>query len=282
MIRDRRLQVAAAVGLVLVLATGASDFVVGSFWERHGMLTSLVANLIVVGVTVAVFNQVVERRDRRRWSLLAQTVLFALIQTARATWTTMLDVLELADVESGSVESLVEGKEVALDTTRVSRAAEELVHDEERRARLQRVSGGLSNHASDVIAKWSPVMINAGPYAEVLDRHVELAARLEWLNNVLTHNEPPEGQSRADRTLTRSAVATEHAEQLGTDEWLHDQILAIVTLATKLDYEAREYAYAIAPLSWWSQRTAGLAGNEAPPEPLSEELPAGGGDTSAH
>lgn len=282
MIKDRRLQVAAAAGLVLVLAAGASDFVVGSFWERHGMLTSLVANLIVVGVTVAVFDQVVEGRDRRRWSLLAQTVLFALIQSARATWTTMLDVLELADVQSGSVESLIEGKEVALDATRVSQAAEKLVHDEERRARLLRASGRLSNHASDVIAKWSPVMINAGPYAEMLDRHVELATRLEWLNNVLTHNEPPEGQSRADRTLTRSAVATEHAEQLGTDEWLHDQILAIVTLATKLDYESREYAYAIAPLSWWSERTAGLAGNDAPPEPLSAELPAGGGDTSAH
>jgi hypothetical protein len=281
MIKDRRLQVAAAVGFVLVLAAGASDLVVGSFWERHGMLTSLVANLIVVGVTVAVVNQVVEGRDRRRWSLLAQTVLFALIQSARATWTTMLEVLELADVESGSVESLVEGKEVALDATRVSRAADELVHDEERRARLQRVSGGLSNYASDVIAKWSPVMINSGPYAEVLDRHVELAVRLEWLSNVLTHNEPPEGQSRADRTLTRSAVATEHAERLGTDEWLHDQILAIVTLATKLDYEAREYAYAIAPLSWWSERTAGLAGNEAPPEPLSAELPADSEDTPA-
>ena len=273
MIKDRRLQLAAAVGLLLVLAAGASDFVVGSFWERHGMLTSLVANLIVVGVTVAVFNQVVAGRDRRRWNLLAQSVLFALIQTARATWTTMLDVLELADVESGSVESLIEGKEVALDVARVSQAAEELVHDEARRARLQRASGGLSSHASDVIAKWSPVMINAGPYAEMLDRHVELAARLEWLSNVLTHNEPPQGQSRADRTLTRSAVATEHAEQLGTDEWLHDQILAIVTLATKLDYEAREYAYAIAPLSWWSERTAGLAGNEAPPAPLSAELP---------
>jgi hypothetical protein len=282
MIRDRRLQIAAAAGLVLVLATGASDFVVGSFWEHHGMLTSLVANLIVVGVTVAVFNQVVEGRDRRRWSLLAQTVLFALIQSARATWTTMLEVLELADVQSGSVESLIEGKEVALDATRVSQAAEKLVHDEERRAQLLRASGGLSNHASDVIAKWSPVMINAGPYAEMLDRHVELATRLEWLNNVLTHNEPPEGQSRADRTLTRSAVGTEYADQLGTDEWLHDQILAIVTLATKLDYESREYAYAIAPLSWWSERTAGLAGNEAPPEPLSAELPAGGGDTSAH
>src|ERR1700677_5195750 len=136
MIGDRRLQVAGALGLALILAAAPSDFLLGSFWERHGMLTSLVANLIVVGVTVAVFNQVVEGRDRRRWSLLAQTVLFALIQSARATWTTMLDVLELADVQSGSVESLIEGKEVALDATRVSQAAEKLVHDGGGRSRL--------------------------------------------------------------------------------------------------------------------------------------------------
>jgi len=273
MIGDRRLQLAGALGLALILAAGASDFLLGSFWERHGLLTSLVANLIVVGVTVAVFNQVVEGRDRRRWNLLAQSVLFALIQSARATWTGMLDVLELADVQSGSVDSLIAGKDVALDLDRVSRAADELLQDDERRARLQRMSVGLSAHASDVIAKWAPVMVSARPYAAVLDRHVELAARLEWLSNVLAHNEPPDDQSVRDRTLTRSNVATEHADQLGSDEWLHDQLLAIITLATKLDYEARAHAFSIAPLSWWAERTAGLSGNESPPAPLSEELP---------
>jgi hypothetical protein len=273
MIGDRRLQLAAAAGLALVLVSAASDFLLGAFWEHHGLLTSLVANLVVVGVTVVVVNQVVEGRDRRRWNLLAQSVLFALIQSSRATWTGMLDVLELADVQSGSVESLIEGKDVALDSARVSRAADALLRDEERRARLQKLSVGLSSHASEVIAKWAPVMVSARPYAAVLDSHVELAGRLEWLSNVITHNEPPDDQSLRDRRLTLSSIATEHAEQLGTDEWLHDQILAIVTLATKLDYEARAYAYSIAPLSWWAERTAGLAGNESPPPPLSEELP---------
>jgi hypothetical protein len=47
--------------------------------------------------------------------------------------------------------------------------------------------------------------------------------------------------------------------------------LADVQLATQLDYEAREDAYAIVPLSWWAQRTAGLAGNESPPAPLSKD-----------
>jgi hypothetical protein len=271
MIGDRRLQLAAAIGLALILAAGASDFLLGTFWERHALLTSLVANLLIVGVTVVVVNQVVEGRDRRRWNLLAQNVLFALIQSARATWTGMLEVLELVNVESGSVESLVEAKDIALDGNRVSQAADELLSDDERRARLQRMSVGLAAHASEVIAKWAPVMVGAKPYAEVLDRHVELAARLEWLSNVLTYNEPPEGQSVRERTLTRSSVASEYADQLGTDEWLHDQILAVIALATELDYEAREHAHSIVPLSWWAERTASLSGNEDPPAPLSKD-----------
>ncbi len=268
---ERRLLLAAAAGIGLILAAAASDFVVGSFWERHGMLTSLLANLIVVGVTVAVVNQVLDGRDRRRWNLLAQTVLFALIQSARATWTGMLEVLELVEVHSGSVESLLEASEVALDTARVARAADALLGDEERRASLQRLTVALSDHASEVIAKWAPVMVSAKPYAEVLDRHVELAARLGWLSDVLAYNEPPEGQSPRERALARSSVASEHAERLGTDAWMHDQILATIALATALDYEAREDAYAIVPLEWWAQRTAGLAGNESPPAPLSKD-----------
>jgi hypothetical protein len=271
MLADRRLLLAATVGLALIVAAGASDFLLGSFWERHGLLTSLVANLLVVGVTVAVINQVVEGRDRRRWSLLAQTVLFALIQSARATWTGMLEVLELTDVKSGSVQSLIEAKDVALDTSRVGRAADALIADEQRRARLRAATAALGTHASDVIAKWAPVMVGARPYVEVLDRHAELAARLVWLSDVLAYNEPPPDQSQGQRTLTRSSVASEHADQLGTDEWLHDQIVAVVALATELDYEAREDAYSIVPLSWWAQRTAGLAGNESPPAPLSKD-----------
>jgi hypothetical protein len=262
-IEDRRLRLAGAIGLALIAAAVVSDFLVGTFWERHALLTSLVANILVVAVTVIVVNEVVERRDRQRWNLLAQSVLFALIQSARATWTAMVEVLKLAEVESGAVEPLLAAAEVARDSARVSKAAKELLEDPERRGHLQKVTVALSQHSSEVISKWASVMVSARPYAEVLDRHVELSARLEWLSSVLTHNEPPEGQSRRERNLTRSSVASEHAEEFGSDEWLHDQILAVVMLATELDYESREHAYSIVPLSWWAQRTEGLAAEEA-------------------
>jgi hypothetical protein len=261
--RERRLVLAACVGLALVLAAGASDFVVGSFWSRHALLTSLVANVLVVAITLVVINEFVERRDRRRWNLLAQSVLLALTQSARATWTGLVEVLRLGEVHSGAVQPLLEGASVARDSERVSRAISELLADEQRRSVLQRVTVTLADHTSEVIARWASVMVSASPYAAVLDRHVELAARLEWLGSVLTHNEPPEGQSRRDQALLRSSVATEHAEEWGGEAWLHDQLLAVINLATELDYRSRELAYEIVPLSWWAERTAGLAGPEA-------------------
>lgn len=276
MLVDRRFTLAAIAGSALILAAIASDFLTASFWERHALLTSLVANLLVVAVTVVLVNELLERRDRRRWNLLAQTVLFALVQSARATWTGLVEVLGLAEVESGAVEPLRSAAGVARDSERVSRAARELLADPERRASLQRICVALSDHTSEVIARWAPVMVSAGPYAEVFDRHVELASRLEWLSSVLAHNEPVPGRSTHEQALTRSSVATEHAEELGNDDWLHDQLLAVARLATDLDHESRESAYSLVPLSWWAERTAGLAGNEATPvtsEHPDDELP---------
>jgi hypothetical protein len=262
MSQQHRLVLAASVGLALMLAASVSDFVIGSFWERHALLTSLLANLLVVAITVIVVNEIVERRDRRRWNLLAQSVLFALTQSARATWSGLVEVLRLGEVRSGAVEPLLEGAALARDTGRESEAIRELLGDDERRAVLQRVTVAQAEYASEVIARWASVMVNASPYAAVLNRHVELAGRLEWLSSVLTHNEPPAGQSGRDRVLVRSNVASEHAEEFGDDEWLHDQILAVINLATELDYRSRELAYSIVPLSWWATRTAGLAGKE--------------------
>ena len=94
MTSDRRFALAASAGLALILAAAVSDFLAGTFWERHALLASLVANLLVVAVTVVVVNELLERRDRRRWNLLAQSVLFALLQSARATWTGLVEELD--------------------------------------------------------------------------------------------------------------------------------------------------------------------------------------------
>ena len=42
----------------------------------------------------------------------------------------------------------------------------------------------------------------------------------------------------------------------------------LLALATELDYQSREQAYSIVPMSWWSERTAGLTGSDSVLTPL--------------
>jgi hypothetical protein len=113
----RRLVIAAALGLV-VLAHAAS------FWGSHAMLTSLIASLLVLAVTVVVLNELLARRDRRRWSVLAQHVLFQ----GRVDW--ISDVL--AHNEPNEGRSLVRRKLVrsSLAAEHVAILEPDSVHDQ--------------------------------------------------------------------------------------------------------------------------------------------------------
>ena len=252
---DRRLRLAAGAGLLLVAAAVGSDFLIGSFWVRHALLTSLVANVLVVAITVVVLNEVLERRDRRRWNLLAQNALFVLTQSARATWTAMIELIGITEVQGGDVDLLRADALLAADTARVSAAAQDLLGQDDGSARLQRVSQALSGHYAEVIAGWAPVLVGARPYAEILDRHVELAGRLEWLSSVLSQNEPAAEDGRGRRTLARSSVAAEHATALGGEKWLRDMAVSVIKLATQLDEQSREMAFSIVSQEWWAERT---------------------------
>jgi hypothetical protein len=266
---ERHIAGIAVAGTALIALAVVSDVAIRSFWSTHPMLTSLVANLVVVAISVAVINELIEARNRRRWSLLAQSVLFALVQSARWTWTTMLELLELGEVQSGAIASLLEGARVALDAARVSSAATELLADAQRRQRLQQVMERLSEHAREVIAARASVMVGAAPYANLLDRHVELQGRLEWVSSVLAHREPTPDRTWSRQALTLSSVATEEADSVD-DTWLHDMIVAITVLAARLDYESRELALSLVSNDWWNARTREIlasAGSPRTPAP---------------
>ena len=252
--RARRLAIAGGVGTLLIILAGASDFVLGSFWSAHAMLTSLTASLIVLAVTVVVLNEWLERRDRRRWSVLAQYVLFQLVRAARATWTTLTEMITEREIEPGDPDELRTAAAAALDGPALSAATRVLLEDPRRRAQLQEALVALAAHSRAVIVSWASVMVGSGPYTDVFDRHVELQGRLDWISEILTTNEPGERRTLLDTKLARSSVATEHAAVLGTDQWLHDQIVATVQLATRLDYESRALGFKLVPYEEWVKR----------------------------
>jgi hypothetical protein len=81
-------------GFSLLVLSGAIawDLANDGFWSHHALFTSLVASLVVVAVTGAVLNEVLERRQRERWSVLAQYALLDFVRTARLVWSGLLEL----------------------------------------------------------------------------------------------------------------------------------------------------------------------------------------------
>src|SRR5262245_4839104 len=257
-------------GLSLLVLSGAIawDLADDGFWSRHALFTSLVASSIVVAVTAAVLNEVLERRQRERWSVLAQYALFDLVRAARLVWSGLLEHAGL--VPEGELEegALAAGTEAVLDTPRLAAAMDELLASADRREQLHRLIAGLLDHGQEVLGRWADVMVNSGIYAEIVDRHVELYSRLYWWGSVLDESEPLKDHLSRPR-LSRISPATQTVGPV-EDEWLRENLVAIAQLAESLDRASLELAFQIVPLDWWATR---LPDRPSPAENLRTQTP---------
>jgi hypothetical protein len=241
------------IGLCSVLALSGAivwDLADDAFWSRHTLFTSLVASVIVVAVTAAVLNEVLERRQRERWSVLAQYALFDFVSTARHVWGGLLELAGL--VPDGEVDdgALAAGSEAVRDTRRLTAAMDEMLAHADRREQLHRLINELLAHGQEALGRWADVMVNSGTYAEIIDRHVELYSRLYWWGSVLNESEPLEEHLNLPR-LTRVSPATQTYDGRVEDEWLRDNLVAIAQLAESLDQSSFELAMRIVPVDWW-------------------------------
>jgi hypothetical protein len=246
----RATRIIAGISVLVLCGAVAWDLANDEFWARHALLTSLVSSLIVVAVTAAVLNEVLERRQRERWSVLAQYALLDLVSTARLVWTSLLELADL--VSDGELEdgALAAGTEAVLDTPRLAAAMDELLASNERRQHLHRLIGRLHAHGREALARWADVMVNSGSYAEILDRHVELYSRLYWWGSVLDESNPLEEHLNRPR-LSRLSPATQTSGPV-EDAWLRDNLVAVAQLAQSLDSSSFDLAMRIVPLDWWT------------------------------
>src|SRR5579864_9253018 len=139
-------------GLSVLVLSGAIvwDLDNDGFWSHHALLTSLVGSLIVVAVTAAVLNEVLERRQRQRWSVLAQYALFEFVHTARVVWTGLVELAGLAPDGELDDEALATGSKVVLDTPRLAAAVDEMLANADRREQLHRLILRLRAHGQEV------------------------------------------------------------------------------------------------------------------------------------
>jgi hypothetical protein len=240
------------VSVLVLCAAVAWDVVDDAFWSRHALFTGLVASLIVVGVTAAVLNEVIERRQRERWSVLAQYALFDLVTSARLVWTSLLELAGLVPDEELVDGALAAATDVLHDAPRLGAAIDQQLATPGGREHLHRLIAELRSHGQEVLGRWADVMVNSGIYAEILDRHVELYSRLYWWGSVLDETEPLEEHLSRPR-LSRLSPATQASGPI-EDEWLRDNLVAIAQLAEELDRSSFEIAMRIVPIDWWTEQ----------------------------
>ncbi len=237
--------------IALGVAIGSEQFA-EHVWERHPLLAGLASSAIVVMLSVAVVNEVVEVRKSRRWTVLAQYVMLELVRNARMFWTGILELAGLMPEGANDAATMGAAAEVVRDTPRMTEAINGIVSGGDRRRALREYVARVVVHNDEVLGRWAAVMLNANVYAEIVDRHVELAGDLAWLNSLLEESEPTTVEPLR-RHAARSHPAILITGELD-DETLARRLVAITQLAEQLDHGTLEIALKIVPVAWWEER----------------------------
>jgi hypothetical protein len=256
----------AAAALLALIGGVVSDSVERGFWDRHGLLAGLASSLIVAMLTLALVNEAVERRRRQRWSVLAQYVMLQLVRDARAIWTGLLELAGLMPPDNLSAASIDAAAQTVRDSQQLTAAARKVVSEPERRRRLHQSVAHTVTHNDEVLGRWAGVMLNTDLYAEVIDRHVELASDLAWLGSLLDNLDPTDHDPKQPTSRSHPAVQIEGAID---DNQLAQRLVAITQLAEELDRGTLQLALRLVPIQWWAARL----GTTAPPHDTHPDTP---------
>jgi hypothetical protein len=218
----------------------------------------------VVILTVALVNEAVERRSRQRWTVLAQYVMLQLVRDARLVWTGIAELAGLMSSDAYTTASDVlaarasieQGASAVRDTEGLTAALRALLADAGKRKRLNDKVAVFIGHNDAVLGRWAAVMLNSDLYAEMIDRHVELAGDMAWLSGLLEFDQTEEDRATGTQ---RSHHPAPLMEGTLTDDQLVQRLAAITQLAEQLDRGTLAIAQRIVPIDWWREQLGATA-----------------------
>jgi hypothetical protein len=247
----RGARVVALLALLALAAGIVSDAVDWRFWESHALIAGIVGSSIVDILLVAVLNEAIERRQRRRWEVLAQYVMLQLVYNSRLIWTAVAALSGKMPSGARTVSTLDAGFRFVRDTPSLANAVEALLADSGRRPRLHEELGRFVTSSDEILGRWAGVMLNVAVYAELIDRHVELTNRVTWLDGLL-HIVEPVNEGEGHHPISRHLAAAQVDDATG--DHLVERIVTITQVAAELDRMTLNVALGMVPIDWWAEQ----------------------------
>lgn len=211
----------AAVSLMALAVVAVSDFLLTNFWDRNAMVTSVVADVLVLVVGVAVVNEFVAARERRQWRLLADYGLVELGEIARHTWVMLAQQIGVGRREALTLSELRELVRSRQGDEALRDLALRVASDEKQRKSLHDLVADLADNARARLGRWAPVLVDS-PFPGQVTRFVHLQARLTRLQTVLYE----------DSLGWRPSY-----EGSGDADWIADRVTNVIELGSHLDIE---------------------------------------------
>lgn len=214
----------AIVSIIALAIVTVSDFVFKGFWDQNAMATSVLADLLVLVVGVAVVNEFLTARARREWRLLSDYGLVELGEIARHTWVMLAQNIGVGKRESLTLNELRDLVRSPKGEKTVRDLALAAAEDDERRLALHKLVTELAEDARARLGRWAPILLET-KLPRVIIRFVRLQVRLTRLQTVLWE----------DAQNWRPSY-----EGSGDNEWIADRVANVIDLGSSLDVELLE------------------------------------------
>lgn len=209
---------AAIISIVALIAAAISDFLFTEWWAENAMATSIVADVLVLIVGVAVVNEFVTARSRRQWQLVADYALVELASSCRHVW---LRLAEQVGVGSRDERTRDEMRALLDSRERLHECARSAVRDPSARDGLRKEISDLVESSRDALTSWAPLLVET-PHASSLSRYVELQALL----------------SRLDLALWEEATGKRPTfTGTGDPDWVAERVCDAIRLGSELEVD---------------------------------------------
>lgn len=214
-------RLAGALSLLALVLITISDFTFTEFWDENAMATSIVADVLVLVVGVAVVNEFLATRARRRWQLVADYAVVELARSCRRLWVGLAEQIGAGKRAEMTRDEL---REVVRDSDRsghIRELAERAADSRESRAELYKVVSDLVFDARAALTSWAGVLVES-TYSGVLGRFAEMQALFARLDLVLWQEDQGKRPSTSD---------------VPDPAWIARRICKVLVLACELELE---------------------------------------------